>query len=95
LIAYGCEQFCNQINSCEGCNQVKGCGWCESTGKCSDTRTATCLFAHTCSPQQCGFNGGSFVGGMALMLGIILMGAVGYAFYRWRTGHRVSYSAMK
>jgi len=94
LIAYGCESYCNQIQGCDACNAVKGCGWCENEKKCSDSATATCLFAHTCAAQHCGFNGGSFVGGMALMGGIILLIVIGYAFYRWRTGSKITYREM-
>lgn len=42
--------------------------------------------------DNCGFNGGAFVGGMFLMGGIILLGIIGYAFYRWRTGNRIQYT---
>jgi len=67
----------------------------KSKGKC-DT-----LIAHSCDPtpisppQKCGFDGGSFVGGMFLVIGVIVVGGVAYLFYRWKTGRKILYTELR
>jgi len=52
---------------------------------------------HTCGPQnnQCGFDGGAFVGGMFLVIGIVLLAVGGWMFYRWKTGKKILYTELK
>jgi len=52
------------------------------------------MVAHTCvkTPEKkCSFDGGAFVGGMFLVIGLIILGVGGYAFWRYRTGAKTSY----
>jgi len=59
-----------------------------------------CFYTHTCSKKDlkvpgCGFNGGAFVGGMFLVIGIIVLIAGIYFFYRWKTGRKFDYRELK
>jgi len=47
------------------------------------------LLSHSCKAtpaEKCGFDGGAFVGGMFLGIGLIAIGIGGYLFYRWKVG---------
>jgi len=54
------------------------------------------MLAHTCDGKEksCGFDGGAFVGGMFLVIGLIAVGGGGYAFYRHRNGKKLSYNTL-
>jgi uncharacterized membrane protein YidH (DUF202 family) len=42
------------------------------------------------------FDAGSFVGGMFLVIGVLVVVAAAYIFYRWRTqNRRIAYSELK
>jgi hypothetical protein len=78
---------------------MNGCGWCESTSSCVDVDESTCLFAHTCFPNNgggnsCKFDGGAFVGGMFLGIGLVAIGIGGFLFYRWKMGKKPGYSEL-
>jgi len=57
--------------------------------------------AHTCTDTpsnnggKCGFDGGAFVGGMFLVIGLAILGGGAYAFYRYKTGKSNSYNTLK
>jgi hypothetical protein len=59
------------------------------------------MFAHSCQsapvipPKTGGFDGGSFVGGMFLVIGIIVICGAGYLFYRWKTGRKILYTELR
>jgi len=80
--------------TCESCNARKGCGWCSTTNVCVDVISSTCsgLWVHACGttpvtpPQKCGFDGGAFVGGMFLVIGLIVLGVLAFIVYRWKSG---------
>jgi hypothetical protein len=44
---------------------------------------------------KCGFDGGSFVGGMFLVIGLIVVGGAAYLFYRWKTGRKILYTELR
>jgi len=77
---------------------MSGCGWCDSTGQCVDADQSTCLLAHTCSStnngKSCEFDGGAFVGGMFLGIGLVAIGIGGFLFYRWKMGKKPGYSEL-
>jgi len=57
------------------------------------------MIAHQCQGTQaaggkCGFDGGAFVGGMFLVIGIAILGGGGFAFYKYRTGKAASYNQL-
>jgi hypothetical protein len=105
--AMTCEDTCKRIPTCSSCNAASGCGWCKGTDggadRCLDVDKSTCptLWAHACAPtpvvpeKKCGFNGGSFVGGMFLVIGVIVVGGVAYLFYRWKTGRKILYTELR
>lgn len=68
--------------SCEACSAQEGCGWCDGgKGGCVDlSLNPSCPVVHTCltCPSSHGFNAGSFVGGLFLMLGIVVLLAGSY-----------------
>jgi len=67
--------------------EKSGCGWCDDNDKCSDYEETPCKsFAHGCdSDSDCGFDGGAFVGGMFLVIGVGLLAGGAYMFYRYKT----------
>jgi len=72
--------------------------WCDDTQYCVDEdRNTGCLVAHTCvnSKPTCGFDGGAFVGGMFLIIGLMVLGGGGYAFYRYKNGQKTNYSTLQ
>jgi len=63
---------------------------------------ACAFFAHGCSPTpfnkptHCkSFDGGSFVGGMFLVIGLLILGVGGFMFYRYKTGKKVLYQELR
>jgi len=98
LVAHSCNSYCGLFTDCHNCGRKKGCGWCEDSNTCVDASSSTCLLVHSCTStnQNCGgFDGGSFVGGMFLVIGIIALSVGGYIFYRWRVGKRVTYTELR
>jgi len=98
LAAHSCNAYCGLSQDCRSCARKKGCGWCEESSACVDASSSACLLAHSCftpSGSSCGFDGGSFVGGMFLVIGIIVISGGGYLFYRWRVGSKVSYTELR
>ena len=87
FLTHTCESFCSDQTDCGSCRALRGCGWC-SDGSCVDIDTATCPLATQCpkGSSKCGFDAGSFVGGMFLIIGLVLLVVGGYMFYRWKTG---------
>jgi hypothetical protein len=74
---------------------ITGCGWCEASSACVDSDKSSCLLAHSCSDNgKCGFDGGAFVGGMFLGIGLVAIGVGGYLFYRWKMGNKPAYSEL-
>jgi len=98
-IADSCEAYCNAASSCQMCAKQVGCGWCADTASCEDMEVTGCLITHTCGapiyPSSCGFDGGAFVGGMFLVIGVVGLLIGIYVFYRWKTGRHISYSELK
>lgn len=95
-----CNAYCNIFSdNCDVCSSKKGCKFCGDTKKCYKT-SDPCLTAHTCpkeksSSNKKGFDGGSFVGGMFLVIGVIGLGIAGFLFYRWQTGRGATYTELK
>jgi len=105
LLAHSCEDYCNWMTAqgCSACNARKGCGWCNARGTCMDYQSGSCddMWLHTCSPTplnpagKCGFDGGAFVGGMFLVVGLIVLGVIAYIVYRWKTGRKILYTELR
>jgi len=101
--SHTCSNYCDTYTSCTSCSMARGCGWCDDTQSCNDLSTSTCFLSHTCSapnpppvvPPKCGFNGGSFVGGMFFVIALVVLCVGGYLFYRWRTGRKFDYRELK
>eukprot|EP01116_Phalansterium_solitarium_P018413 TRINITY_DN4863_c0_g1_i2.p1 TRINITY_DN4863_c0_g1~~TRINITY_DN4863_c0_g1_i2.p1 ORF type:complete len:358 (-),score=105.68 TRINITY_DN4863_c0_g1_i2:398-1471(-) len=107
IAAHSCQdpQLCQYFTDCSMCNHVDGCGWCDQTNSCSDASDGKCAYRHYCSPSPSpsgsnsgdsprGFDAASFVGGMFLIVGIVVIGVAIYAFYRWRVARR-TYTELK
>jgi hypothetical protein len=62
---------------------------------------SSCPVAHLCGstplppPQQCAFDGGAFVGGMFLVIGLIVLVVLAVIFYRWKTGKKLLYTELR
>jgi len=98
-----CLGYCNAltVGGCSSCVSHTGCVWCGDTKSCVDADQAKgCLIAHQCdgkvavSGGKCGFDGGAFVGGMFLIIGIAILGGGGYAFYKYKTGKGSTYNQL-
>jgi len=88
-LSQSCEFSCSRAaHSCEVCAKVAGCGWCPAHQTCMDINTlrSVCAVTTQCpvAPVPCPkkFDGGSFVGGMFLSIGIGILGLAGFVFYR-------------
>jgi len=98
-----CDVYCKTASTCDTCSKRIGCGWCTSAQECVDAATSSCATAHTCPSggggghvcKTCGFDGGSFVGGMFLVIGLIVLLVGGYLFFKWKTTRRVSYTELR
>jgi hypothetical protein len=44
--------------------------------------------------KSCEFDGGAFVGGMFLGIGLVAIGIGAFLFYRWKMGSRPGYSEL-
>jgi len=101
--APSCAGYCAQFTNCGLCNQISGCSWCDdNAGYCADLEGSCTFYAHGCAPTpivkptHCkSFDGGSFVGGMFLVIGLLILAVGGYMFYRYKTGHKFSYQELK
>jgi len=86
---------------CKSCRSHEGCNWCEDSKVCVDAdKPTSCFLAHTCSDTpsnngKCGFDGGAFVGGMFLVIGLAILGGGAFAFYRYKSGKSLSYNELK
>jgi len=97
-----CTDWCSYLKSCSDCNDAEGCGWCSATGVCINviSKSSTCpgLWVHSCEPipgTHCAFDGGAFVGGMFLVIGLLVLGALAYIVYRWKTGRKILYTELR
>jgi len=88
---------CTAWTDCDTCNGAEGCGWCDgknASQNCVDIQSTTCQLAHTCH-EPCSsshhFNAGSFVGGMFVMLGAIVLIAGAYFLYSHWVSRRTEY----
>jgi hypothetical protein len=92
-ISTSCK-VCEAIGSCNECLDTPSCNWCTEDNYCSNSVTASCPITHTCTVKKSsGFNGASFVGGMFLSAGLLIIAAVGFVFYRRRQA-TASYEAV-
>lgn len=96
LITHTCNTYCLLFADCETCSQADGCGWCDTIGACADADTASCPFVHACSGKssKSSFDGGAFVGGMFLGLGLCAIGIGGFLFYRYKMNKKPGYSEL-
>jgi len=96
-----CESYCQGYSGCGSCNQVPGCGWCDSQNVCVDVDKSSCAVVHICGTTPippaptCGFDGGAFVGGMFLVIGVIVLIVLAVIFYRWKTGKKILYTELR
>jgi len=90
-----CDQYCGYFSSCADCNVIPGCNWCDDVGGCVDSDTSVCKADFDCQGATCGFDGGAFVGGMFLGIGLVAIAIGGFLFYRWRMGKKAAYSELK
>jgi len=100
LATHTCPTYCQFFKGCSDCNNAPGCGWCNENSQCIDVLKGTCqgLWVHTCElplVQKCGFDGGAFVGGMFLVIGLIVLAALAYIIYRWKTGRKILYTELR
>jgi len=94
LIAHTCPISCLSYRSCESCVGNTACGWCPANGNCYDPNdsfkplacNALQHICTTCSPKT-GFDAGSFVGGMFLIIGLVIIGGIGFLYYKRRQAH--------
>lgn len=94
--SHTCQKYCESNSDCVSCSGSRGCAWCDDLNSCEDIEVASCMFTHTCgsTPIKGGghkFSGGSFVGGMFFVIGLLALAVGGYMFYRWRTGKKFDY----
>lgn len=92
---------CNVRNSCQACTGIPGdpCAWCPSSNSCIDINFQgdQCPESDRVGDsQKCHvpFAGGAFVGGMFLVIGVLVLGAVGYFLFMRFRGQRASYSVV-
>jgi len=86
-IVVDCPEECLIRLNCDACmnvNSTQKCAWCSDAqgNKCIDTRVQSCLkpVSSKC-PHVSSFDGGSFVGGIFFMLGLLLLGVMGVFAY--------------
>jgi len=90
LITHSCKATCNSYMNCAPCVNDENCGWCTTDAKCyplTQGPTGCTPLAHGCNFQQAGFDAGSFVGGMFLVIGIVVIGGLVFFLYRRRQAH--------
>jgi len=76
---------------------VTGCGWCQTSGTCNDVASdnSGCTYSPICGLPECKFAGGTFVGGMFLILGVVLLAGGAIWLYKWKNSKQVMYSELK
>jgi len=83
-----CDANCRQLTDCEPCMFSKGCQWCLENGRCEGLdmiKLQPCQnFAIVC-PRPSSFDAGSFIGGMALVVGLAAACFGGYFIFRYYT----------
>jgi len=61
--------------------------------------TNNCFFAQGCGSgitvKKGGFDAGSFVGGMFLVIGLIVLGGGAFVVYKWKFSNRPSYTELR
>jgi len=105
-IVHTCSNSCNYLGrgtTCAGCNAQRGCAWCQNPKgeSCINLDTETCLAGAVI--ENCGvvvegkkgFDGGSFVGGMFLIIGLFAISAIAYLVWRWKTGRKILYTELR
>jgi len=60
-------------------------------GTCKSVETNTC----DAPSLKGGFDGGAFVGGMFLVIGLIVLGVLAFIIYRWKTGKKILYTELR
>ncbi len=75
-----CREQCAQAFTCEGCLKMLDCRW--DGGVCGQ-RGVGQPHQIRCPGYQTGFDAASFVGGIFLVLGLALVGAVIYFVVQW------------
>ena len=75
-----CRDQCAKIFTCEGCLKKVDCRW--DGGVCGG-RPLGMPHQYSCPRDQAGFDAGSFVGGIFLVLGLALVAAVIYFVVQW------------
>lgn len=86
-----CDEQCRTLTSCEPCTFTPGCSWCSAKQRCEG---ADLIYLDSCTkytvPGQCprlsGFDGASFVGGMATVVCLALV--AGFVYFIVRFYHR-------
>jgi len=98
ILPLTCSAICPQQKTCKDCMSIEGvsCGWCKNTtgAFCVDLVVTDVCFIEACEPAvyppSGGFDGGSFVGGMFLALGLVGIAGAGY----WYATRRQSYKPL-
>jgi len=91
-----CDAACKLLTSCQSCTVQAGCGWCPSKGICVglDSTDNVCKnnVVYACPNQIPSFSGASFVGGMFLVIGLGIVGAIFFFGYRYYKKRQQNYS---
>ena len=100
LNVLNCDAFCESAKDCSSCNAISGCGWCSKDKKCLESslpgKCKDDAWDFVCNNSHCGFDGGSFAGGMFLIIGLLLIGVGGFFGYRyWQNRQNPSYTELK
>jgi len=91
-----CDSYCAFFYDCNTCNVIPGCNWCDDINTCVDSDASNCHVASGCGfGNYCAFDGGAFVGGMFLGIGLVAIAIGGFLFYRWKMGNKATYSELK
>jgi len=101
-IPLSCSSYCEKFKDCDVCNVKSGCGWCTHTSTCVNLAQTECAINHLCpapstpskSSKKKGFDAGSFVGGMFLVIGLVGIGVIGFFVYKWKFSQRASYQEL-
>jgi len=95
-ILENCDADCKTMLGCEPCLLRTGCSWCSNRNTCEGKDIVhlgpSCTEATDC-PRPSSFDGPSFIGGMFLVIGLVLLvggSVLLYRFYR----RRVTYTAV-
>jgi len=87
---------CATYSSCFACATQEGCFWCPSSKSCQFFGQSSCVpSSQGCSEGfASSFDGGSFVGGILLVMGVLLLIVLGWYGYSWWKGSRGSYEQL-